>query len=407
MARYRTSLIAGVVALALGACAPAPIVQPVPPRPGQAGTSSSAGGRQAESQPSQLTSGSATAEAEVCAAKARALSPEEQVGQLLMVGVDTSGLDSATTDSIRNTKAGSVVLLGNSQVTRSDVAALSARIGALGSSELPILVAADQEGGAVQRLQGQGFTRMPDALAQGKMNPTALRSQTETWAEELSRAGVQFNLAPNADVVPTDKQATNEPIGKLHRQYGSDPDKVAESVVAFVQSMDTAHVATSLKHFPGLGQVTQHTDQGPATDTDTVVDDPGWKPFIAGIEAGASSVMISSATFQRIDPDHQAVFSKHIITDILRNQLRFDKVVIADDLGAAGAVADIPAGQRAVRFLEAGGDLILTADASLAPEMAEAVLEEMHTNTEFADSVAKSAARVLALKESVGELECR
>ena len=117
--------------------------------------------------------------------------------------------------------------------------------------------------------------------------------------------------------------------------------------------------------------------------------------------------MISSATFQRIDPDHQAVFSKHIITDILRNQLGFDKVVIADDLGAAGAVADIPAGQRAVRFLEAGGDLILTADASLAPEMAEAVLEEMHTNSEFADSVAKSAARVLALKESVGELECR
>lgn len=341
-----------------------------------------------------------------CLADAEALSAEERVGQLLMVGVPTSNLDAETADILRSTKAGSVVLLGSSKVNRSDAAALAARVGALGNADIPMLVAADQEGGQVQRLQGQGFTRIPDAVAQGQMNETAFHAQTETWAAELARAGVQFNLAPVADVVPDDLAASNAPVGRLKRQYGSDPEKVADRVVTFVQSMEKANVATSLKHFPGLGRVKQNTDSGEATDQTTVVDDPSWQPFIDGIKAGASSVMISSATFEKIDPDHKAVFSSKIITDILRGSLGFDGVVISDDLGAAGAVADVPAGERAVRFLDAGGDLIINADASIAQDMAKAIIAKMDDNPEFAESITQSAARVLALKESIGTMEC-
>lgn len=403
MAKRCTSPITLAAVLALSACAPAPIIYP--PAPNMGSTTPSAGS--SASPGTKASNQSATPEApRACLAEAEALSAEEQVGQLLMVGVSTSNLDTATADVLRSTKAGSVVLLGNSKMNRSDAAALAARVGALSTADVPVLVAADQEGGQVQRLQGQGFTRIPDAVAQGQMNETAFHSQSETWAEELARAGVRFNLAPVADVVPDDFAASNAPVGQLKRQYGSDPEKVADSVVTFVQSMGKADVATSLKHFPGLGKVKQNTDNDEAIDQTTVVDDPSWKPFIDGIKAGASSVMISSATFEKIDPDHKAVFSSKIITDILRGSLGFDGVVISDDLGAAGAVADVPAGERAVRFLDAGGDLIINADANIAQDMAKSILAKMDDDPRFADSVAQSVARVLALKESIGTLEC-
>lgn len=401
MAKRFTSSIALGAVLTLCACAPAPIVYPPAPNTGSTAPSASASGSTNAQQQSAMPEPS-----RACLADAEALSAEERVGQLLMVGVPTSNLDAETADILRSTKAGSVVLLGSSKVNRSDAAALAARVGALGNADIPMLVAADQEGGQVQRLQGQGFTRIPDAVAQGQMNETAFHAQTETWAAELARAGVQFNLAPVADVVPDDLAASNAPVGQLKRQYGSDPEKVADRVATFVQSMEKADVATSLKHFPGLGRVKQNTDSGEATDQTTVVDDPSWQPFIDGIKAGASSVMISSATFEKIDPDHKAVFSSKIITDILRGSLGFDGVVISDDLGAAGAVADVPAGERAVRFLDAGGDLIINADASIAQDMAKAIIAKMDDNPEFAESITQSAARVLALKESIGTMEC-
>lgn len=401
VARRVAASLACAAVVALSACAPSPIPQPAEPNANRSQATNGNGGDEGSSE-----APSTPPAPQACLAKAKALSKEEQVGQLLMVGVATSGLDSDTTEVIRSSKAGSVVLLGKSNVTRSNVAALSAQVGALGTAELPILVATDQEGGNVQRLQGQGFTKIPDALAQGQMNPTAFHAQAETWGEELARAGVRFNLAPVADVVAEADASKNAPVGKLKRQYGSDPAQVGEHVVGFVQSMSKSDVATSLKHFPGLGRVQENTDQKAATDTETVVNDPSWKPFIDGIEAGASSVMISSATFQKIDADHQAVFSRKIITEILREDLGFDGVVISDDLGAAGSVAKVPAGERAVQFLKAGGDLIINADASITPDMADAILGAIEKDAELAGSVTDSAARVMAMKESIGTMEC-
>ncbi|WP_296138120.1 glycoside hydrolase family 3 N-terminal domain-containing protein [uncultured Tessaracoccus sp.] len=394
MARRGVGLALAAV-LAVSACAPAPVLRS---EPGQASPTPSASGS-AEPSPS--------APPAACLTEARALSPEARAGQLLMVGVDLQGLDSATSEAIEATKAGSVVLLGSGSSSRTDVAALSGQVGVLGTADLPILVAADQEGGKVQRLKGDGFTRIPSAVDQGQMNPTAFHANVETWARELAGAGVRFNLAPTADVVPEASASTNAPVGQLARQYGSDSAAVAKSVVTFVTGMQSADVATSLKHFPGLGRVTQNTDHAEATDRVTVADDPNWEPFKQGIAAGAESVMVSSATFEKIDPDHQAVFSERVITELLRGDLGFDGVVIADDLGAAEAVASVAPGDRAVQFVRAGGDLVINADPQLAKAMADAILKEMRADEAFAEQVTESVARVLALKQEVDLLECQ
>lgn len=343
---------------------------------------------------------------DACRVKAATLTQEQQAGQLLMIGVDTRGLNQDTRNAIQSTQAGSVVLLGDSTVTKMGITTLSAEIGSLGSADLPILIAVDQEGGQVQRLKGAGFTRIPTAVEQGKMSTSELRDAAKTWGDELRSAGVRMNLAPTADVVPADNLNDNEPIAKLRRHYSTESGPAAQSVEAFIEGMKAAGVATSVKHFPGLGQVRENTDYEAAHDTLTVNGDPLWAPFVMGMEAGASSVMISSAVFEQIDPDNQGVFSERIITEILRGDLDFRGVVIADDLGSAEAVSDVAPGERAVLFLRAGGDLVIDADPKLANSMADAILDEMSADPAFAEQITDSVARVLKMKQEVGAGNC-
>ncbi|RMB61134.1 glycoside hydrolase family 3 N-terminal domain-containing protein [Tessaracoccus antarcticus] len=330
----------------------------------------------------------------------------EQVGQLYMVGVSTAGLDAATSTAIRDTHTGSVVLLGNSTAGAAAITKVTKAVSALGTDAMPLMVAADQEGGRVQRLKGPGFSAIPTALDQSAMPAGELRDAARGWGQELAAVGVQYDLAPVADVVPQAKQSSNAPIGALKRNYGNDREVAARGVVEFTEGMAEAGIATSLKHFPGLGKVTTNTDFGAAKDTDVVPGDEDWSVFTAGIEAGASSVMVSSGVFMNLDPDHEGVFSSIIITDILRGELGFDKVVIADDLGAAVAVKDVPAAERGTRFIQAGGDLAINADPALLKAMVADTLAAAEADEAFATRVAGSAARVLELKADAGLLTC-
>lgn len=357
-------------------------------------------------QPSASTSPSASAKPVACLSNAQALSLEEQVGQLYMVGVSTKGVSDSVAKIIQDSGVGSVLLLESSNAGAETISYRTRQIKALGSTELPILIAVDQEGGQVQRLNGEGYSKIPTAVEQGKLAPSELASSASTWAVELASSGVRLNLAPVGDVVPESKIGTNEPIGKLERYYSTNPDDAATSVSAFITGMRTGGVATSVKHFPGLGQVTTNTDEGAATDDVTVVDDPNWAPFEAAIEQDVSSVMVSSAIYEKIDPDVQAVFSSKIITDILRGDLGYDKVVISDDLGVAGALAKIPAAERGTKFLIAGGDLVIDADPEALQDMIDHTIATAKEDPAFADQIERSTARVLELKAEAELVDC-
>ena len=124
----------------------------------------------------------------------------------------------------------------------------------------------------------------------------------------------------------------------------------------------------TVKHFPGLGRIRNNTDFNATgiTDDVTTADDPYLEPFAAGVKAGAGLVMVGSAKYSKLDPGVPAMFSAPIVTDLLRGDLGYDGVVITDDVNAK-AVAATPAAQRAVKVVAAGGDIVLTGDASDAP----------------------------------------
>jgi beta-N-acetylhexosaminidase len=115
-------------------------------------------------------------------------------------------------------------------------------------------------------------------------------------------------------------------------------------------------------------------------------------------------MMMSTAIYALIDPGTPAAFSSTIVTGILRQRLGFSGVIISDDLGAAAQVAATPVGQRAVDFVAAGGDLVLTVVASQTPAMTAALLARASTDPSFKSQVDAAALRVLRLKQAAGLL---
>lgn len=395
----RLSFAVCCLVMLAGCAAPAPTATPVhtPVPATTAPAASTAAPAPSETEPSETTA------VEPCLDDAAELSLDARIGQLIMVGVEGE-LDAAERRAITDHQVGSVVLLGTQDGGVKATADRVAAIAAL-NPEASLLAAVDQEGGKVQRLTGTGFARIPSAEKQAELSLEELETRARSWARALGKADIGLNLAPVADVVPASKQNSNAPIGKLDRGYGSDPAEVTARTQAVITGFADEGVAATVKHFPGLGEVTGNTDNASrVVDRVTKADSASLAPFKAAVEGEVGAVMVSSATYTRIDASHQAVFSAKVVG--LLRQWGYRGVVISDDLGAAVSTRSVPASQRAVRFLAAGGDLVINADPGLTGAMVAGVKKRARADAGFEQQLTASAARVLTLKETVGRYDC-
>ncbi|HTW19225.1 MAG TPA: glycoside hydrolase family 3 N-terminal domain-containing protein [Mycobacteriales bacterium] len=326
------------------------------------------------------------------------LTPAQRVGQLFMAALPSSGATAAQLTALRAKRIDNVILVNASSSGRTAVgAATDVMVGNLTESGVSPFISTDQEGGEVQRLTGPGFEKMPTALAQGRMTSSALRSAATTWGKELAGAGVTLDLAPVADTVPKKDAKTNQPIGIYHREYGHTPAVVGPHVVAFIKGMTAADVDTTVKHFPGLGRATGNTDTTAGVTDPTGPHSTFLEPFQDAITAGAQFVMVSSATYPKIDPNHLACFSKTIIGGMLRGTMKFTGVVISDDLGTV-ALRKFPVGTRAVDFFKAGGTMLLDTTLGQIRPMVKAVVAEQAASPAFAKQIKTDVLDVLTAK---------
>jgi beta-N-acetylhexosaminidase len=215
-----------------------------------------------------------------------------------------------------------------------------------------------------------------------------------------------MNLAPVLDTVPSAAAASqNPPIGQFDREYGFRPGTVARHGLAFARGMADRNVVATAKHFPGLGRVTANPDvSSGVTDRVTGPDDAYLAPFRRAIAAGVPSVMMSTAYYSRLDARHPAAFSRFVVNTLLRRELGFHGVVISDDLGNARQVSGWRPGTRALKFLGAGGDLVLTVNPGTLPAMYRAVRARADESTRFRARIHRAVLRVLELKEERGLL---
>lgn len=342
-----------------------------------------------------------------------AMTLDQRIGQLFMVATPADSASSALRTVVADQHVGNVILMGRSTAGADRTRAVTTAVQTMTEPTartrgVPAFVSADQEGGNVQVLRGPGYSDMPTALVQGRSSDTALRTDAQRWGTQLSRSGVNTNLGPVLDVVSAQYKPINQPIGRYDREYGATPSVVTAKGGAVQSGMTRAGVATTVKHFPGLGRVRGNTDTSSGvTDTYTTTGSSIIDPFASAVRRGTPFVMMSSAIYSRIDASQPALFSGAVVTSLLRRQLGFDGVVMTDDVGNAAQLSGYPAGERATRFVDAGGDMVLTARTDTLPAMVAAVRSRASSSPAFRAKVDAAALRVLRAKEDAGLLQSR
>jgi beta-N-acetylhexosaminidase len=403
-ARFRTiGLLALTAALLVAACASPPTIVPTASPGGASGS------------PSASPSPTVPA-ADACAVEVlNGMNEGERVGQLFLLGLASDELGEAERDVILTDHVGSVWFTEKSQVGAAAIRSVADAVQALtagqaqgsGDSGVGLFIAANQEGGLVQALNGPGFSRIPSALVQGSIAPATLQADARTWGTQLKKAGINLDFAPVTDVVPPGTDRTNAPIGALDREYGHSPTAVATHAAAFVKGMAAAGIPTVAKHFPGLGRVTGNTDDvAGVVDRQTTASDPYLAAFRTVIGTPVPFVMVALATYTKIDTKALAAFSPIVIGNLLRQKLGFSGIVMSDDLGATAAVQGIPPATRAIDFVSAGGEMIISKTVDPTVEMAVALTAKASSDPDFRTLVNAAALHVLEMKDQAHLLTC-
>jgi beta-N-acetylhexosaminidase len=242
---------------------------------------------------------------------------------------------------------GGVVLFGRNIESPEQVEALTRRLRRDGD----LLVATDEEGGDVSRLEARTGSSYPGNWALGVADDPGLTEEiAASIASELAAVGINLDFAPVADV---NSNPENPVIGI--RSFGSDPALVSRHVVAFVTGLQREGVTACAKHFPGHGD----TSQDSHLELPVVEGDVGaaLEPFRAAISAGVRSIMTAHIRVPSLD-DEQATLSRRILHELLRKELGFDGVAITDALEMRAVSATVGIEEGAVRALAAGADAL-------------------------------------------------
>ena len=266
-------------------------------------------------------------------------------------------------------------------------------------AEIPLIFTCDEEGGRVNRLMGTvGTTWVGPMLDYKDQGGKTANGNAWTIAQDLRSCGFNMDLAPVADVW---SNPDNTVIGD--RAYSDDFDQAAGLVGAAVEGFHAGGVACTLKHFPGHGDTSADSHYGSVYVHKTLDElrQGELLPFRAGINAGADAVMMGHLILDQID-DQPALLSHRIVTELLRDELGFDGVVMTDSLQMQAMTDHYGSGEIAVGAVKAGVDVLLC-PGSLR-ESVDALTAAVEAGDIPEVRIDESVLRILRLKESVGLL---
>lgn len=269
----------------------------------------------------------------------------------------------------------------------------------------PVLIGIDQEGGTRFSLK-EPFTQWPSAEQLGRLGEEQLAAQVaRAMAIELRAAGCNLDFAPMLDL----HLNPESPVTR-GRSFGADPAGVARMGAAFLQGLRAGGVVPCAKHFPGHGDVSidPHLDVPVFGGSLERLEPVELVPFAAAVAADVPMVMTAHILLPQIDPEHPASLSPRMLDAVLRQQMGFEGVIVADDLGMGSIMKRYSVGDAAVRALQAGADIAMLChdDSAWAPAM-EALRQAREAGKfeerEWHKSIERIT-RVCALAESAGPL---
>jgi beta-N-acetylhexosaminidase len=276
------------------------------------------------------------------------------------------------------------------------------------AGSLQPLLCVDQEGGAVARLRAdRNFEPLPAARSLGTTTPQIAEVFYSRTAEELHRLGFNVNFGPVVDLAlnPTG------PIVKRGRSYGEHPETVIEYAKTFINAHRRHHVATALKHFPGLGSTSGDTHRSLPIITGT------WspneiRPFAELVEGGyADMVMMAHVVHADLtEPDRPASLSSHAIQNVLRHKLHYDGIAVADDMQMGAMTRSFSPDESILLGIEAGLDLFIYSnrqhpDAQMPERFHRVIKAAVESNRLPITRIQESVCRISRLERSMSYAE--
>lgn len=314
-------------------------------------------------------------------------------GQVVLGAFEGTTLPARTRDWLAAGHLGGVTLFARNVATPSEVAALCRAITAAAPSGMPPVIAVDQEGGRVARLEAPVLA-LPPMRAIGAIDDVELTERAgRVLGAELAALGMNFDFAPVCDV---DSNPANPVIGD--RSFGSSPAAVARHAVAFARGLRAAGVLACAKHFPGHGDTTtdSHLELPVLAHDRARLDAVELPPFHAAVEAGIDVVMTAHVVCRGVDPERPATLSPKILS-ILRDEMGFRGMVVSDDLNMKAI--GVPVGEAAIAAVAAGCDAVLVCREDDRMDEARRALEaEARRSAAFRARLEDAVKRGLAVR---------